>query len=171
MITLISTIKKFGNKGEKTGWTYIEISAEQASALNPNVRVSYRVKGKINERDFDGMALTPMGKGDFILSINGDWRKKLSVKEGDQIKVEMEVDNREVSLSADLFACLEHEPEARAYFESMPLSHRKYYSNWIEQAKTGDTKTKRILQTIHACSLKMTYAEMIRSQKKDAFIS
>ena len=166
MIEFTTTANKFGNKGEKTGWTYIDISSELAAQLNPKIKTSYRVKGKINGIDYAGMALTPMGQGAFILSINADWRKKLKVKVGDEIHVTMELDKSEVLLSADLLACLEDDPEAKMYFESIPLSHRKYYSNWIEQAKTPDTKAKRIYQTICACALKMTYAEMIRSQKK-----
>jgi len=41
---------------------------------------------------------------------------------------------------------------------------RKYFSNWIESAKTDETKTKRIAQTINALSKKWDYGQMIRDQ-------
>ncbi|RDJ93700.1 DUF1905 domain-containing protein [Lacticaseibacillus rhamnosus] len=48
MIKFSTRILKFGNKGEKTGWRYIEISQEQAEKLNPYCRVSFRIKGKLD---------------------------------------------------------------------------------------------------------------------------
>ena len=68
--------------------------------------------------------------------------------------------SRTVGMSAD-------EPIALEYFNSIPLSHRKYYSNWIESAKTEPTKAKRIAQTVTACARRQNYAEMIRSLRKD----
>ena len=35
MIQFTTTIHKFGVKGEKTGWTYIEIPADLAQQLKP----------------------------------------------------------------------------------------------------------------------------------------
>ena len=39
MITFTTTLQKFNSKGEKTGWTYIEISEQQAQKLKPGVKV------------------------------------------------------------------------------------------------------------------------------------
>ena len=47
MLTFNTTIQKFGKQGEKTGWTYIVVPEKISKKLNPGVKKSYRVKGKL----------------------------------------------------------------------------------------------------------------------------
>ncbi len=61
MIKFKTTIEKFDKQGEKTGWTYIEISAAQANKINPGIKVGYRVKGKLDHFSFEKTALLPYG--------------------------------------------------------------------------------------------------------------
>ena len=70
MISFTATIQKFDKKGEKTGWTYIEISATQAHKLKPKTRVSFRVRGSLDSYPLKQTAIIPMGDGKFILPIN-----------------------------------------------------------------------------------------------------
>ena len=81
MVKFKATIQKFQKKGEKTGWSYIEIDAPKARKLNPGSKVSFRVKGRLDAFEFEGMALLPMGKGDFILPLKADVRKKIQKKQ------------------------------------------------------------------------------------------
>ncbi len=46
----------------------------------------------------------------------------------------------------------------------MPGSHQRYYSNWVEQAKTESTKAKRIAKTVKGLSLGMTFAEILKME-------
>jgi len=48
MISFHAVLQKFGDKGEKTGWTYIEVPAKMAGFLKENNKKSFRVKGKID---------------------------------------------------------------------------------------------------------------------------
>lgn len=48
MLTFDAKINRFQEKGEKTGWTYIEIRPDQAEILNPGIKKSFRVKGFID---------------------------------------------------------------------------------------------------------------------------
>lgn len=41
-------ILRFGNMGEKTGWTYIEVPADIAGQIMPGQRKSFRVKGRLD---------------------------------------------------------------------------------------------------------------------------
>ena len=77
MICYQTIIKKFGAQGEKTGWTYIEVPAKIAQQIYPNTKKSFRVKGKLDALEISGMALIPMGEGDFILALKADVRKKI----------------------------------------------------------------------------------------------
>src|SRR5688500_9403200 len=102
MIQFSTTILKFDKQGEKTGWSYIEIIRAQAHKLKPGCKVSFRVKGKIDEYLFEKVALLPMGDGNFILPINGVIRKAIRKHHGETVKVTMELDERPPTLSRDL---------------------------------------------------------------------
>ncbi len=168
-MTFQTELLKFGAKGEKSGWTYIEIPASLAAQLKPDTRTSFRVKGSIDQYQLSQVALVPMGEGDFILPVNTTMRKILRKEAGAKVHVTLALDESEVVLSADLLACLEDAPEAKAYFEKLPGSHQKYYTRWIESAKTPGTKAKRITQAIMGMTQKMNFGETLRHVKeKDA---
>jgi uncharacterized protein YdeI (YjbR/CyaY-like superfamily) len=67
-----------------------------------------------------------------------------------------------------MIECLSDEPAALSYFKKLPGSHQKYYSKWIESAKTEATKAKRIALTVNACARQMHFGEMMREQKGEA---
>jgi len=165
MPTFKTTIHKFEKQGEKTGWTYIVIPAHIANEIKPNTRTSYRVKGKMDNHPINQVALLPMGEGDFIIPINAGMRKGIRKGEGAMLEVSLEFDDSEFIMSADFLACLEDEPRALEKFNSLPPSHQKYYSKWIEEAKTVETKTKRITQAIFGLTMQMDYGTMIRHFK------
>ena len=168
MIQFIATILKFKEKGEKTGWTYIEISVAQAQVLKPNNKKTFRVKGSIDNYEFKQLAILPMGEGTFILPLNASIRKGIGKRMGHSVNVTLQLDEEPLALCAELIDCLQDEPEAMAYFNSLPKSHQQYYSKWIESAKTIETKSKRIVLTVNAALNKMSYAEMIRAQKTNS---
>jgi len=169
MIQFTTTILQFDKKGEKTGWSYIEISKTQAHKINPGCKVSFRAKGKLDNYVFERVALMPMGDGSFIMPINGKIRKAIQKHPGSTLRVIMQADKRELKLSQDLMECLSEEPEALEFFRSLPRYHQNYISNWIESAKTTQTKTKRIVIAINAISKKQGFKEMMRAYKNNPY--
>jgi hypothetical protein len=169
MISFLTIIKKFEKKGEKTGWTYIEISSSQINKLLPGQKVSFRVKGSLDAYAFEKVAILPMGDGHFILPLNGTFRKGIGKKHGDKVNVVLEVDKRKLQLSPDLMASLKDDPQAFEHFKSLALSHQQYFSKWIESAKTSHTKTKRIVMTIIAMGKKQGYQEMMRENRAQRY--
>src|SRR4051812_39568201 len=113
MIRFTTTIRKFGQQGEKTGWTYILVPSALAEKLNPGNKKGYRVKGKLDDHGFSLISLLPMGGGDFILVLNAATRKAIGKQKGARVNVEMEVDKEEMKPPAALLECLEDEPLAR----------------------------------------------------------
>ncbi|MBL0133914.1 MAG: DUF1905 domain-containing protein [Chitinophagaceae bacterium] len=166
MIRFTATILKFGEKGEKTGWTYFEIPADLADLLQPGVKKSFRVKGKLDSHPIKAIALIPMGGGAFIMPLNATMRKAIKKKLGSMLNVQLQVDKEEYQLNEEFMECLADEPKAQAFFNSFTASTQRYYSKWIESAKTDATKTKRIALAVTALSKKMDYGEMLRSQRK-----
>ena len=165
MVSFKTIVKKFGSKGEKTGWTYFEISNEQAEQLKPANKKSFRVKGKINNLSINKVALLPMGKGDFIMPLNGEMRKKTGIRQGEMINVQLTEDKEEIKLNADFMECLEQEETGMKYFKSLTPSHQKYFSKWIEQAKSDNTRANRIAKAVNALARQMNYAMMLREGK------
>lgn len=167
MIKFNTTILKFDKQGEKTGWTYIEITPAQAKKMNPGVKVGYRVKGKLDNFSFEKIAILPMGQGGFILPLNGKIRKAIGKKTGDKLTVEMELDKRQIQPSADFMACLKADPEAMKFFKTLSGSHQRYFSKWIDDAKTMQTKTKRIVMALTAFSKKQGFPQMLRANRAE----
>ena len=167
MIQFTTTILKFDKQGEKTGWMYIHVTAVLAEKLNPGVKKSFRVKGKFDEYIFKGVTLLPMGGGDFIIAFNATMRKGTCKRNGDKIKVQLEIDRKEYVLNPVFMDCLADDPRAMETFKQMPRSHQNYYSKWIESAKTEATQTKRIAMAVNALANKLNFGQMLRDQKKN----
>lgn len=167
MISFTALIKKFEKQGEKTGWTYIDVPAQIAQQLKPGTKQSFRVKGTLDATSIKGVALVPMGGGDFILAVNAAMRKSLRKPVGEYIKAILEVDNERLAAPPELLACLEEEPEAEAYFRSLAPSHQLYFIKWIDSAKTDGTRTGRIAHAINAFVMKLDYGQMIRRIKAE----
>lgn len=165
MIQYTTIIKKFNEQGEKTGWTYIDVPADIAQQLMPGNKRSFRVKGKFDNYKFKGVALLPMGGGNFIIPFNGAMRKAVGKKQGAMLNVQIALDKEPFKFSDALMECLNDEPVALAQFKKMPGSHQKYYSKWIETAKTENTRAKRIAMTINAMLKKQDFGEMLRENK------
>ncbi len=165
MVIFNAILEKFNQQGEKTGWTYITIPTEIAQQLLPNNKKSFRTKGKIDQHTFAGKSLLPMGKGDFIFTVDSKMRKAIGKKNGALVKIEISFDPSDYQLNETLMECLTDEPQALQFFNSLTRSHQNYFSKWIDDAKTENTKTKRIAQSINAFLKNQGFPEMIRHQK------
>ncbi len=165
MIRYTTSILKFDKQGEKTGWTYLVIPADIAQQINPGIKKSYRVKGKLDNYVFSGLTILPMGEGEFILPLKLEIRKSIGKKQGAMVSVELEFDATEYEINAEFIACLKDEPAAYKIFSALPKSHQRYYSKWIESAKTDATRAKRIHSSILSFLNNQTFAELLRSQK------
>lgn len=162
-----TTILKFRQHGDKTGWTYIVIPADVAAKLSPGNKKSFRVKGKLDTFSVKGLAVLPMGKGEFILALNAALRKGIGKREGAILDVQLEIDQSERKLDKEFMDCLAEDPVALEHFQSLSLSHQHYFSKWIAGAKSIETKARRIARSMNALAKKMGYPEMLRAEKQE----
>jgi len=168
MVEYTTVILKFAEQGEKTGWTYIEVPADVAQQIKPDHKKSFRVKGMLDGFAINGIALMPMGEGDFIMALKADIRKGIHKNAGAMLNVCLEFDpDYKVEVPDDLMECFEAEPEALEFFNSLAKSHRDYFVKWIDSAKTEPTRVKRIVNTVNAMVRRMDYGAMIRVLKKE----
>ena len=171
MQTFSALLKRFDSNGEKTRWTYIDIPLSVSEALRPGQKTSFRVKGKLDEYTIERVALIPMGQsngsnGAFIMGVNAVMRRGIRKEKDATVQVTLDVDLDPVPLSADLMTCLADDPAALDFFNTLTKGHQNYFSNWIEEAKTVETKTKRIIQAVTGLSMGLGYGEMVRYFKK-----
>jgi len=162
MVQFTATIEQFAEQGEKTGWSYVTIPPDIAEELNPGFKKSFRVKGKLDAYPIAQQALLPMGNGSFILPLKASLRKAIHKNKGAMLKLILVVDKKPLKISPELLECLSDSPKAEKKFSSIPHSHQMYYSNWIESAKTVETKAKRIGLTILAMEKNLSYGEVLK---------
>ena len=165
MTHFTTTIHQFEEQGDKTGWTYIEIPADVAQEIFPGNKKTFRVKGKLDHYAISSIAIQPMGNGSFLMALNAGMRKGIGKKKGAMLDVAIEKDNTPLAVAPELLECLEDDAVAKAWFESLAPSHQRYFSNWVNDAKTMETKAKRLAICLSALSRKMEYGPMIREQK------
>jgi hypothetical protein len=128
MVEFDTIMLQFAEQGEKTGWTYIDIPADIAQQLKAGIRTSFRVRGMLDSVPVSGMALMPMGEGNFIMALKAEVRKKLHKNAGAMLHVCLEEDTEyKVDVPDDLQECFDFEPEAVDFFYSLPKSHRDYF--------------------------------------------
>jgi hypothetical protein len=168
MVEFTTIILQFAEQGEKTGWTYIEIPADIAQQMKPGNKRSFRVRGMLDAFPVQGMALMPMGEGNFIMALKAEVRKGIHKNAGAMLRVKLEEDTDfRIEMPADLQECFDFEPEALDFFNSLAKSHREYFIKWIDGAKTGATREKRIVNTVNAMLRKWSYNVMIREMRKE----
>ncbi|WP_442588177.1 YdeI/OmpD-associated family protein [Pedobacter sp. AW31-3R] len=167
MVVFTAEIERFEKMGEKTGWTYVRIPADTAQLIKADCKKSYRVKGKLDNVAVSGMAMVPMGEGDFIIALKSSLRKELKKEEGAMVQLALEEHKDfKIDMPEDLELCLSEEKHLLEAFLRLPKGHQNYYFNWLNSAKTEKTRTKRLTQIVIAMDKKMDFGEMIRANKQ-----
>jgi Bacteriocin-protection, YdeI or OmpD-Associated/Domain of unknown function (DUF1905) len=126
--------------------TGIRVPDEVMATLGPGRRPPIRVT--LNGYTYR----TTVGSVDGVLmfSVSADVRKNAGVAGGDEVDVDIELDNepREVTVPADFQAALSRDPDASLFFEGLSYSHKSAYVLWIESAKKAETRERRIPDAI-----------------------
>ncbi|HVS91339.1 MAG TPA: YdeI/OmpD-associated family protein [Mucilaginibacter sp.] len=168
MVEFDAMMLQFAEQGEKTGWTYINIAADIALQMKPNNKKSFRVRGMLDALPVNGLALMPMGEGNFIMALKAGIRKKLHKNAGAMLHCKLEEDmDYKVEIPADLQECFDFEPEAVEFFNSLAKSHREYFIKWINEAKTSETRAKRVVNTMNAMLRKWRFNVMLLEMRKE----
>jgi antitoxin component of MazEF toxin-antitoxin module len=88
--------------------------------------------------------------GKFLIPLSAARRAEAGVKGGDAVEVELSLDTvpRVVDMPADFATRLEAEPKAKAFFETLSYSNQLRHVLSITDAKTDETRQKRIAKAI-----------------------
>lgn len=86
----------------------------------------------------------------YMLPLSQERRAAAGVNAGDKIEVTLELDTepRSVTLPDDLKAALDAQPGALTAFEALAYSKRKEFVRQVEDAKTPETRARRIAKAV-----------------------
>ena len=87
---------------------------------------------------------------EYLLGVSAEHRAGAGVQAGDELEVELQLDTapREVEVPPDFSAALDAAPEAKRFFESLSYSNKRRFTLSIEDAKTPETRQRRIETSI-----------------------
>jgi hypothetical protein len=87
---------------------------------------------------------------EFLIGVAQEHRAPAGVRPGDEIEVDLVLDTapREVEVPADFAAALDAAPEAKAFFEGLSYSNKRRYTLSIEDAKSEETRQRRIEKSV-----------------------
>lgn len=122
--------------------TGIEVPADVLAALGAGKRPSVRVT--INGYSYPSTVGTMGGRS--LIPVSAEVRGQAGVSAGDNVPVDVVADAapRRVEVPADLSAALGREPAAQQAFDRLSYSGQRRYVLAIEQAKTAQTRQRRI---------------------------
>jgi hypothetical protein len=141
-ITFITTIVKAEGKNA----TGISVPAEAVAALGTQKRP--KVKISLNGYTYRS---TVAAYGDvFLLPLSLPHREAAGVQAGDQVEVTLELDTEEriVEAPEDLKVALAAKPGALAAYEILAYSKRKEMVRQVEEARTQETRDRRITNIV-----------------------
>jgi Bacteriocin-protection, YdeI or OmpD-Associated/Domain of unknown function (DUF1905) len=131
--------------GGKTA-TGLEVPAEVVDALGAGRKPPVTVT--IGGHSYRS-TVAVMG-GRYLLPLSAENRTAAGVSAGDEVDVDVELDTepREVAVPDDLAAALEADGAAREAFERLSYSHRRRHVMAIEDAKTPETRQRRVTKAL-----------------------
>ena len=135
-------LQKFEGKG---GWTYVEIP-EIPMPKTPFGML--KVRGMIDDYEFSNYNLMPLGNGNLFLPVKAEARKKIKKEYPDMVHVILYTDETPLIIPQELLLCMRDEPGVSEKFEEYTGGQKKAFIDWINSAKTEQTKIDRIAKTI-----------------------
>ena len=128
------------------GGAFVEVPFDVEKAFGSK---KPKVKALIEGVPYRG-TLVRMGTECHLLLILKSIREQVGKTFGDEVKVsvELDVEERVVTVPAELKRAFKENPDAMAFFEKLSFTHKKEYVTWIEEAKKEATRQNRIVKTI-----------------------
>jgi hypothetical protein len=133
--------------GGKTA-TGIEVPADVVEALGAGKRPPVRVT--IN--GFTYRTTVAVMGGVYLVPLAAENRAGAGVASGDEVDVDIALDTepRQVTVPADLAEALDRDAEVRRRFDASAYSRRKEVVRSVEEAKTPETRERRIAKAVAA---------------------
>jgi hypothetical protein len=127
--------------GGKTA-TGFQVPAEVVDGLGAGKKPAVRVT--IGDHTYRS-TVAPRG-GAYLVPLSAENREAAGLTAGDEVDVDLELDTepRELAVPADLAEALDREPAARAFFDGLSYSQRRWFVEGIAAAKKPETRQRRV---------------------------
>ena len=152
-------LEKYPGKG---GWTYATIPEVLQNKNNPFGWV--KVRGSIDGYEFKQYKLMPAGKGRLFLPVKAAIRKNIGKQAGDYVHIILFSDESKIAIPEEIMDCFALEPKkSLETFLNFTEGEQKTYLDWIYEAKTDETKAKRILKMMERLKKKLRFHDKTES--------
>lgn len=130
-----------------SGGAWVEVPVDVKETFGsgrPKIKAWF--DGKVEYRG----SLANMGGGYHMLLLRKDKRKELGKEFGDQVQVAIELDTepRVVEVPEILQKLFQQHPEAKVKFDKISYTHKKEYTQHINEAKKEETQIRRAAKVI-----------------------
>jgi len=103
----------------------------------------------------------PMKGNSMLLPLKASIRNKIKKQEGDFVHVVLYLDNSSLEIPEELRVCLLDSQTGYDFFLTLSESNKKYYVDWIMEAKTTETKVARIVKTIERLENRLRFYDWV----------
>ncbi|OMF24548.1 hypothetical protein BK133_22595 [Paenibacillus sp. FSL H8-0548] len=126
--------------------TGFEVPAEVVESLGSGKKPAVRVA--IGDHTYRSTIATMGGK--FMLPLSAENRQAAAVAAGDTVEVALELDTepRAITVPEDFAEALGQEEAALKFFEGLSYSNKRRIVYNIDQAKTAETRQRRIQKAV-----------------------
>jgi hypothetical protein len=136
-------LEKFPGKG---GWTFVRVPIEILASRNYFGMI--RICGRIDQYEFEGKHLMPMGNGFVFLPISKPIRTAIGKEQGDSVRLELMREAVPSQIPEELIDCLNDDPGKLHLFEKLAKSDQKRWIEYIYSANSPEVKADRIVKLL-----------------------
>lgn len=137
-------LEKFPGKG---GWTFVRVPVE----ILP-IRKAFgmiRVCGFVDDFEFEGKHLMPMGNGYLFLPIAKPIRTAIGKEQGDTVRLKLIRDEVPSQVPEELIDCLKDDPGKLQLFQRLSDADQKHWIEHIYSANSPEVKSDRIVKLLN----------------------
>jgi len=137
-------LEKFPGKG---GWTFVRVPLE----ILPVRKVfgMIRVCGFVDDFEFEGKHLMPMGNGYLFLPIAKPIRTAIGKEQGDTVRLKLMRDEVPSQVPEELIDCLQDDPGKLQLFQRLSDADQKHWIEHIYSANSPEVKSDRIVKLLN----------------------
>jgi hypothetical protein len=132
-----------------TGMQYYALSIPEKITIALGTKGPVPVKARVNGSEEFLASLYPIGDGRYFLRVKNKICKSVNIEQGDKVKVEIEVRDRqkEIEIPKDLALTLKKADATKA-FANISIGKKSYILRTIEEAVKPETRAKRIAAAV-----------------------
>lgn len=140
-------LEKYPGKG---GWTFVRVPVDILPARKSFGMI--RVCGFVDDFEFQGKHLMPMGNGFLFLPISKPIRIAIGKEQGDSVRLKLLRDEVPSQVPEELIECLKDDPGKLQLFQKLSDADQKHWVEYIYSTNSMDVKSDRIVKLLNQLS-------------------